>query len=106
MNVPPFTPIPVLQGEPSPGRGSIPTSALVSGLFTRRQIRSITDGLTNVIIKTGGISIILCILGMCIFLVKEVIPLFQPPHATQTEPIALSQSERPSTSALIGIDEQ
>jgi phosphate transport system permease protein len=42
---------------------------------------------------------------MCIFLVKEVIPLFQPPHATLTEPIALSPLERPSTSALIGIDE-
>ena len=78
---------------------------MVGGLLSRRQIRSITDGCTNVIIKTGGISIILCILGMCIFLVKEVIPLFQPPHATSTEPIALSPPERPSTSALIGIDE-
>ncbi len=105
MNVPPLTPISIPQGERSPGRGSIPTPALVSGLFTRRQIRSITDGLTNVIIKTGGISIILCILGMCIFLVKEVIPLFQPPHATLAEPIALSPLERSSTSALIGIDE-
>jgi phosphate transport system permease protein len=105
MNGPPLTPIPVVQGESSSGRGSIPVPALVGGLFSRRQIRSITDGLTNVIIKTGGISIILCILGMCIFLVKEVIPLFQPPHATLTEPIALSPLEHPSTSALIGIDE-
>ncbi len=95
----------MVQGEPSPGRGSIQTPVLVSGLFTRRQIRSITDGLTNVIIKTGGISIILCIIGMCIFLVKEVIPLFQPAHATPTEPIALSPLDRPSTFALIGIEE-
>ncbi len=106
MTVPPFTPIPALQGESSPGRGSVPTPVLVGGLFSRRQIRSITDGLTNVIIKTGGISIILCILGMCVFLVKEVIPLFQPPHATSTEPISLSSLERASASALIGIDEQ
>jgi phosphate transport system permease protein len=105
MNVPPLTPIPVLQGEPSSGQGSIPTQALVGGLFSRRQIRSITDWLTNVIIKTGGISIILCILGMCIFLVKEVIPLFQPPHATPAEPIVLSPLERLSPSTLIGIDE-
>ncbi|MBH0201720.1 MAG: hypothetical protein HP496_05325, partial [Nitrospira sp.] len=105
MTVPPFTPTPVLQGEPSPGRGAVQTQALVGGLFSRRQIRSITDRLTNVIIKTGGISIILCILGMCIFLVKEVIPLFQPSYATPTEPIALSPLERPATSALIGIDE-
>lgn len=105
MNVPPFTPIPVLQEEPSPGRGSMPTPALVGGLFTRRQIRSVTDGITRFIIKTGGISIILCILGMCVFLVKEVIPLFLPPHATPSEPIALSPLDRPASLALIGIDE-
>ncbi|WP_090897136.1 ABC transporter permease subunit [Candidatus Nitrospira nitrificans] len=105
MTVPPFTPMPVLQGEPSPGRDSVPTPALVGGLFSRRQIRSITDGLTNVIIKTGGISIILCILGMCIFLVKEVVPLFQPSYATPAEPITLSPLDRPSASALIGVDE-
>lgn len=64
-----------------------------------------TDGATRFIIKTGGISIILCILGMCIFLVKEVIPLFLPTQATPTEPIALSPLDRSATSALIGIDE-
>lgn len=105
MTVPPFTPIPVLQGEPSPGRGSIPTPALVGGLFSRRQIRSITDAFTRFIIKAGGIGIILCILGMCIFLVKEVIPLFLSAHAITTEPISLSPLDRPSTSVLIGIDE-
>ncbi len=105
MNVPPLTPIPVLQGDPSPSRGAVPAPALVDGLLTRRQIRSITDWITRFIIKTGGISIILCIVGMCTFLVKEVIPLFQPSHATPTEPIALSPLERPSPSALIGIDE-
>ena len=87
------------------GRGSIPTPALVGGLFSRRQVRSTTDRLTRFIIKTGGISIILCILGMCIFLVKEVIPLFQPSYAISVEPITLSSPERPSMSALIGIDE-
>ena len=105
MTVPPFTPMPVLQGEPSPGRGSIPTLALVGGLFSRRQIRSITDGFTSFVIKAGGISIILCILGMCVFLVKEVIPLFLPTHATPAESISLSPLEHPATSALIGIDE-
>jgi phosphate transport system permease protein len=105
MTVPPLTPVPVLQGEPSPGRGSLPAPALVEGLFTRRQIRSFTDGVTRFIIKTGGISIILCILGMCVFLVKEIIPLFLPTQATLTDPIALSPLERPTTSALVGIDE-
>jgi len=83
----------------------VPASALVEGLFTRRQIRSITDGITRFIIKTGGISIILCILGMCIFLVKEVIPLFLPTRATLSEPITISHLERPVHAALIGIDE-
>jgi phosphate transport system permease protein len=83
----------------------MPAPAIEEGLFTRRQIRSITDEVTRFIIKTGGVSIILCILGMCVFLVKEVIPLFLPPQATPTEPIALSPLDRPASTALIGIDE-
>jgi phosphate transport system permease protein len=98
--------MPVLQGEPSPGQGSQKTSARAGGLLTRRQIRSVTDGLTGFIIKTGGVSIILCILGMCVFLVKEVIPLFLPPHGKLAEPIVLSLLDRPAASALVGIDEQ
>lgn len=105
MSVPPLTPIPVLQGEPSRNQGSTPTAAFVEGMFTRRQIRSIADGIASFIIKTGGISIILCILGMCAFLVKEVIPLFLPTQVTPTEPISLSPLERPATAALIGVDE-
>ena len=105
MNVPPFKPIPVLQGEPSSGQGSLPTPALVGGLFSRRQIRSITDGLTRFIIKSGGISIILCILGMCMFLVKEVIPPLSTDPRNSDRADLLSPLERPSTSALIGIDE-
>ncbi|MBS0150132.1 MAG: ABC transporter permease subunit [Nitrospira sp.] len=47
----------------------------------------------------------LCILGMCVFLVKEVIPLFLSPHATPIEPIQLSPLDRPAASTLVGIDE-
>ncbi len=106
MNVPPFAPTSALQEEPPSGRGSFPASAIVGGLLSRRQIRSITDRVTRFIIKTGGIGIILCILGMCIFLVKEVIPLFQQAQVTSTEPISLSAPESSSSAALIGIDEQ
>ena len=105
MNVPPLTPVPVPQGESSPGRGPMSAPALLEELFTRRQIRSLTDGVTRLIIKTGGVSIILCILGMCVFLVKEVIPLFLPTQATLSEPVTLSPIKHPVTSALIGIDE-
>ncbi len=90
MNAPLLTPEPVLQGDSFPNRGAMPTPALVEGLLTRRQIRSITDRVTRFIIKTGGISIILCILGMCVFLVKEVVPLFLPPRPTLAEPIPFS----------------
>ena len=51
MNVPPLIPESALQEGPSPSRGAIP--ALVEGLFTRRQIRSLTDDVTRFIIKTG-----------------------------------------------------
>src|SRR6478752_2327120 len=105
MNLPPFTLIPAAQGKSSSDRGSILTQALVGGLFSRRQIRSITDRLISCIIKTGGTGVILCILGMYIFLVKEVVPLFQSPRAILTEPAPLSAPET-SSSALIGIDEQ
>ena len=84
----------------------MPTQVLVGGLFSRRQIRSITDQLISFIIKTGGTGVILCILGLCIFLVKEVIPLFQSPRATLTESVSLSAPEISSSAALIGIDEQ
>ena len=105
MEIPSLTPQSVLQGDPSPGRGSPCTPALVGGGFTRRQIRSITDGITRFIIKTGGISIILCIVGMCVFLVKEVVPLFLSPHATPIQPIQLSLLDRPAAPVLVGIDE-
>lgn len=105
MNIPPLDPISALEGGPSSGRGALSAPAPVSGVFSRRQIRTITDRLTRFIIKAGGISIILCILGMCAFLVKEVVPLFLPPHATLIEPVSLTALERPDSSALIGIDE-
>ena len=103
--MPPFTSMSAVQEEPSPGRGSSPTPAISAGLVNRRQIRSITDRLTSAIIKTGGIGIILCILWMCAFLVKEVVPLFAPPQAASTKPIVLSAVERPSSAALVGADE-
>ena len=107
MNMPPSTPIRDVQEEPSPGRGSFPTPATVVGFLNRRQIRSITDWLTRSIIKAGGIGIILCILGMCAFLVKEVIPLFQQPQATLSPTISLlpMQDHASASAAVVGIDE-
>ncbi len=105
MKIPPFTPIPAVQGEPSAGRGSFPAPVLAGGVLSRRQIRAISNRLASGTIKTGGIGIIICIIGMCVFLVKEVLPLFHSTHATLTEPISLSLPARTSPAALVGIDE-
>jgi phosphate transport system permease protein len=43
---------------------------------------------------------------MCVFLVKEVVPLFQKPQATATAPIHLSSLlDRQSSAAIVGVDE-
>ena len=105
MNIPPLDPMPALEGDPSSGRGAMSAPATVREVFSRRQLRTITDRFTGFIIRAGGISIILCILGMCVFLVKEVVPLFLPPHATLVEPVSLAKLEVHAPSALIGIDE-
>lgn len=76
-----------------------------AALLRRRRIRTLTDQSTRFIIRAGGIGIILCILGMCVFLVREVVPLFQPAQATTTQPISLSLLDR-SPAAIVGIDEQ
>lgn len=106
IEIRPPTPLPAVQAEPSGGRGSLPTPILADRLFSRRQIRTIIDRLASGIIKAGGIVIILCILGMCVFLVKEVLPLFQSTSATLAEPISLTPQDRSSPVALVGIDEQ
>jgi phosphate transport system permease protein len=68
--------------------------------------RRIFDQLAQIIITIGGIAVILSIIGIFIFLVKEVAPLFFPPQGTQTgqvtgapPPSALPQS------SLVGMDE-
>lgn len=76
------------------------------GVFNRRRIRTLTDWSTRSVITAGGIGIIACILGMCVFLVKEVIPLFQQPEGTLNAPITLTPSQDPASSvAIVGVDE-
>jgi phosphate transport system permease protein len=68
--------------------------------------RRIFDRLAQTVITMGGISVILSIIGIFVFLVKEVAPLFFSPQGTQTRhfagappPGALPQS------SLVGMDE-
>lgn len=68
--------------------------------------RRLFDRLAQVVITMGGIAVILSIIGIFIFLVKEIAPLFFPPQGSQTahfpgtpSPQALPQS------SLVGMDE-
>ncbi|MEO6308886.1 MAG: ABC transporter permease subunit, partial [Nitrospiraceae bacterium] len=68
--------------------------------------RRIFDQLAQVVITMGGIAVILSIIGIFIFLVKEIAPLFFPSQGSQTGhfPGAPSPQALPQSS-LVGMDE-
>jgi phosphate transport system permease protein len=68
--------------------------------------RRIFDRLAQAIITMGGIAVILSIICIFIFLVKEVVPMFFPPHGTQTGQVAgAPPAEVLPQSSLVGMDE-
>jgi phosphate transport system permease protein len=98
---------PALVPSPAAGAyGHMPLPTISRHSTTLLMWRRIFDRLAQVVITMGGIAVILSIIGIFIFLVKEIAPLFFPPHATQTghvagtpPPIAFPQS------SLVGMDE-
>ena len=93
---------------PSPAAGAygytpLPTISRHSAAVMWRRM---FDRLAQVVITIGGIAVILSIIGIFIFLVKEVAPVFFPPHATQTGHVtgAPPPSLLPQSS-LVGMDE-
>jgi phosphate transport system permease protein len=68
--------------------------------------RRIVDRLAQAVITMGGIAVILSIIGIFIFLVKEVAPLFFAPQGSQTTHFsgAAPTRELPQSS-LVGMDE-
>lgn len=85
-----------------------PALAGVSRAGTRRRIRHLFDRVAKYIVGAGGLATIVSILGIFVYLVWEVIPLFQPatvsPELTLPVAIPVAQvSER--THMLVGIDE-
>jgi phosphate transport system permease protein len=71
--------------------------------LTRRRI---FDRLAQVVITMGGIAVILSIIGIFVFLVKEVTPLFFAPQGTQTGHVAgVSPQGAFPQSSLVGMDE-
>ena len=68
--------------------------------------RRIFDRLAQAVITMGGIAVILSIIGIFIFLVKEVAPVFFPPQGTQTGHVAgTPPPEALPQSSLVGMDE-
>ena len=99
-------PNPALAPSPAAGAYGYTPLPTISRHSTTVMWRRIFDRLAQVVITIGGIAVILSIIGIFIFLVKEVAPVFFPPHATQTghvtgapPPSALPQS------SLVGMDE-
>ena len=93
---------------PSPDVGAYHHTPLhtISHQSSNVMWRRIFDRLAQAVITMGGIAVILSIIGIFIFLVKEVTPVFFPPQGTQTghfagapPPGALPQS------SLVGMDE-
>ena len=92
--------------ERSSGWDPLLTLASFDRLFNRRRVRTATNRLAGFVVNAGGIGIILCILGMCVFLVKEVLPLFYISQATPTPPLSLTPPTNLSHAAvLVGLDE-
>ena len=68
--------------------------------------RRIFDRLARVVITMGGIAVILSIIGIFVFLVKEVAPLFFAPQGNQTGHVAGVAPQRAlPQSSLVGMDE-
>jgi phosphate transport system permease protein len=78
----------------------------VSHQSTNVMWRRIFDRLAHAVITMGGIAVILSIIGIFIFLVKEVAPMFFPPQGTQTSHVAgATPPGALPQSSLVGMDE-
>jgi len=99
-------PNPVLVPSPAAGAYGYTPLPTISRHSAAVMWRRMFDRLAQVVITIGGVAVILSIIGIFIFLVKEVAPVFFPPHATQTGHI--TGTPPPSVlpqSSLVGMDE-
>ncbi len=80
----------------------------VSRTRTRRRIRHLFDSAAKYIVGAGGLATIVSILGIFVYLVWEVIPLFQPATVSPelTLPVSLPGTQvSDGTLMMVGIDE-
>jgi phosphate transport system permease protein len=81
---------------------------LVSRHAAQRRIRHLLDRFAKYVVGVGGFATIVSILGIFVYLVWEVIPLFQPATASLelTVPLALTENQVSKQPPLmVGIDE-
>lgn len=79
----------------------------VSGQAARHKLRRFFDLLARLIITAGGLAVILSILGIFLFLIKEVAPLFSSAKGTQSGRFAAGSLPAGLPQAVMaGVDEQ
>ncbi len=82
--------------------------AVGSRIAAQKRIRHLLDSVAKYVVGAGGLATIVSILGIFVYLVWEVIPLFQPatvtPELTVPVPRTAIQSSQ-GAHAMVGIDE-
>ncbi len=71
----------------------------------RTRLRPFLDRLAKGVISFGGIAVILSILAIFVFLILEILPLFQKTTATEVARITLPGAPVEHGPALVGLDE-
>ena len=82
--------------------------SLVSRHRAHRRIRHLLDRLAKYVVGAGGLATIVSILGIFVYLVWEVIPLFQPATASPELSLSVALTEAQSSTRarlIVGIDE-
>jgi phosphate transport system permease protein len=83
------------------------TAVAVSEQAARHKLRRFFDLLARLIITAGGLAVILSILGIFLFLIKEVAPLFSSAKGTQSGRFAAGSLPAGLPQAVMaGVDEQ
>jgi phosphate transport system permease protein len=62
----------------------------------QRRIRHLLDRMAHLVVGAGGFATIVCIFGIFVYLVWEVIPLFQPATASLELSLPVTHSETPA----------
>lgn len=89
-----------------PGPAITPTPPSIAAPAARRRARTLVDSLAAFFISLGGIGIILSILAILLFLVKEVAPLFFLATGKQTGQFTAFPLDASHQAAVVGLEEQ